>query len=209
MCFSHSESGFDWKAWGRKGPGRWSVFERGDLKFVILRLLAEKPMHGYEVMRAIEEESCGWYKASAGSIYPTLQLLEDQGYLRSEETEGKKVYHLTDEGRAYLDDNRQQIDDIFERIQEFTNRFFGQDMRDLTDSFAKLAEETFRSATSWVEDSGFMQQMRDILDQAAGKMADARRHAKQPTDEPANDVTESDAESAVADSGERKPAEEV
>lgn len=177
-CAANGDAGFDWKAWGKKGKGRWTVFERGDLKFVILRLIAERPMHGYDVMRALEEESCGWYTASAGSVYPTLQMLDDQGYLRTEEGDGKKIYHITEAGLAYLDDNQEQVDDIFERIRSFTDRFFGQDMRDLTDAFANLAEETFQAATSWVEDTGFLQQMKDILDQAAGSMEEARDRAR-------------------------------
>ena len=182
MCFGFSDPGFDWKAWGKKNKARWTVFERGDLKFVILRLLSQAPMHGYDVMRALEEESCGWYSASAGSVYPTLQMLEDQGYLSSEERDGKKVYHITDAGRAYLEENREQVDDIFERIRAFTDRFFGEDMRDLTDAFANLAEETFKAATNWVEDTGFLRQMKDILDQAAGSMEEARRDARAKAD---------------------------
>jgi DNA-binding PadR family transcriptional regulator len=89
---------------GRRGMG-FRVFDRGDLKYVILKLLSKKPMHGYEVMRALEEESCGCYSASAGSVYPTLQMLEDQGYVVCEEKEGKKVYSITEEGRAFLEEN--------------------------------------------------------------------------------------------------------
>ncbi len=71
--------GFGFGDWAnQKGRRfRWRIFERGDLKFVILRLIYDKPMHGYEVMQALEEESRGCYKASAGSVYPTLQMLED------------------------------------------------------------------------------------------------------------------------------------
>jgi DNA-binding PadR family transcriptional regulator len=84
----------------QSGPGfKWRFYDRGDLKFVILRLLKDKPMHGYEVMRALEEESGGWYRASAGSVYPTLQMLEDQGYVAVQEQEGaRKSYSITDAG---------------------------------------------------------------------------------------------------------------
>lgn len=199
MCVRFSDPGFDWKAWGKKSKARWNVFERGDLKFVILRLLAERPMHGYDVMRALETESCGWYSASAGSVYPTLQMLEDQGYLRTEQSDGKRTYHVTDAGRAYLDENREQVDDIFERIRSFTDRFFGQDMRDMTDAFANLAEETFKAATSWVEDTGFLQQMKDILDQAAGSMQEARREARRDDPDTTAEPEAPDPASADAD----------
>ncbi len=191
MCFAKSDPGFDWTAWSKKGRTKWSVFERGDLKFVILRLLSETPMHGYDVMRALEDESGGWYKASAGSVYPTLQMLEDQGYLRTEEAGGKKVYHVTDAGRAYLDENQKQVDDIFERIRAFTDRFFGEDMRDLTDSFANLAEQTFKAATDWIEDSGFLQQMKDILDQAAGNVEEFKERAREAAEAPEEETSDS------------------
>ena len=71
------------------------MFESGEMKFVILRLLREKPRHGYEVMKALEEKFRGHYTPSAGTVYPTLQLLEDEGYVRAVDTDGKKVYHVT------------------------------------------------------------------------------------------------------------------
>ena len=110
-----------WANWGfgEGGPGfKWKFFDRGDLKFVILRLLRDKPMHGYEVMRALEEESGGCYRASAGSVYPTLQLLEDQGYIKANERDGKKVYEITDAGRKHLDANSDIVDEISERVSD-------------------------------------------------------------------------------------------
>src|SRR4051794_40871815 len=85
-----------WKHWaGRGGRRRGPIFESGELKFIILRLLKEKPRHGYEVIKALEERMWGCYTPSPGAVYPTLQLLEDQGYVRGVDTEGKKVYHIT------------------------------------------------------------------------------------------------------------------
>lgn len=102
--------GFDPFWWGGPGPGRrrrgrrqW--FGAGDMKYVILKLLRDKPMHGYEVMKALEEQSHGCYKPSPGTVYPTLQWLEDEGLVSSEEKEGKKVYVITDAGRTFLEEN--------------------------------------------------------------------------------------------------------
>ena len=97
--------GCEWMDLGG-GRFRWGVFERGDLRLVVLRLLSQRPMHGYEVMRALEEEARGCYRASPGSVYPTLQMLEDQGFLTSERADGKKVYSVTDAGRAHLDEHQ-------------------------------------------------------------------------------------------------------
>ncbi len=72
---------------------------RGDIRTAILRLLSEQPMHGYQIIHELAERSGGVWKPSAGSVYPTLQLLADEGLVDSEQAAGKKVYHLTDAGR--------------------------------------------------------------------------------------------------------------
>src|ERR1700739_723641 len=106
---------------GRGGrPGR--MFEQGDLKYVILQLLSEKPRHGYEIIKALEERFGGTYSPSPGAVYPTLTFLEDTGYARTTvEASGKKIYEITDEGRAYLDQNRGAVSDIFDRIGQFAD----------------------------------------------------------------------------------------
>jgi DNA-binding PadR family transcriptional regulator len=149
---------------GRRGFG-FKVFDRGDLKYMILKLLSKKPMHGYEVMRALEEESGGCYSASPGSVYPTLQMLEDQGYVVCKEEEGKKVYSITDEGREFLDENGDLVDDIVDRVSEITDRFFRNEMRDLARSFKRLGQVTFDRGVRWA-DSEDLEKIREILDQA-------------------------------------------
>ena len=81
----------------RHGHGR---ARRGDVRTAVLAVLAEAPGHGYEVIQALEEKSGGRWRPSPGSVYPTLQQLEDEDLLRSEEREGKRVYEVTDEGRV-------------------------------------------------------------------------------------------------------------
>src|ERR1700749_2582061 len=91
----------DW-AEGRHGPrGRAArFFEQGDLKYVILRLLEEKPRHGYDIIKELEGRFGGSYAPSPGTVYPTLTMLEDLGYARVVPEEGgKKIYEITDEGR--------------------------------------------------------------------------------------------------------------
>lgn len=72
---------------------------RGELRSAVLALLAERPMHGYQIMREIEERSGGTWIPSAGSVYPTLQLLADEGFVSAEESNGRKIYSLTEAGR--------------------------------------------------------------------------------------------------------------
>ena len=162
---------------------RWRVFERGDLKFVILRLVSDKPMHGYEVMQALEEEAGGCYKASPGSVYPTLQMLEDEGYVRCREEEGKKVYEITDEGRKYLDDHGDLVDEIFARIGSFADRFLGRENRDLSAAFSRLAQATFEGAFAWEAGPDLLRKMADALDRARKEMEDIRKGAKKPEGE--------------------------
>jgi DNA-binding PadR family transcriptional regulator len=92
---------------GPFGPGREGgrFFGRGDMKYALLWLLQERPMHGYEMIKALEQRSGGFYSPSPGSIYPTLQMLEEGGFVTSNEVEGKKVYTITDTGRTLLTDN--------------------------------------------------------------------------------------------------------
>ena len=89
---------------GPGGRGRPGV-RRGEVRTLILGALAERPMHGYEVIQALEAKSRGLWRPSAGSIYPTLQLLSDEGLVSSEEVEGRRVYTLTNEGRKTLADS--------------------------------------------------------------------------------------------------------
>jgi DNA-binding PadR family transcriptional regulator len=82
------------------GPGRGAFVRRGHVRVGILMLLAEQPMHGYQIIGALSERSGGAWRPSAGSIYPTLQQLEDEGLVRGQEQDGRKVFALTDEGRT-------------------------------------------------------------------------------------------------------------
>ncbi len=92
---------------GGRGPfsgGRAKV-SRGAVRTAILLLLAEEPMHGYQIMQELSERSGGFWRPSPGSIYPTLQQLADQGLVETEDSDGKKIYHLTDAGRAKVEES--------------------------------------------------------------------------------------------------------
>jgi DNA-binding PadR family transcriptional regulator len=112
---------------GHFGPGGDGprFFERGDMKFALLALLQERPMHGYEMIKVLEEKSGGFYTPSAGSIYPTLQLLEDRGLVTVNEVEGKKVYSITDAGRAFLAERQSQHQHKHQQHQQQDSPEFG------------------------------------------------------------------------------------
>src|SRR5207244_1315828 len=85
-------------------------FERGDLKYVILDQLKDKPAHGYELIKALEERFGGFYAPSPGAVYPTLHMLEDMGYVSSVQEDGRKVYSITDAGRSFMNERQPQVD---------------------------------------------------------------------------------------------------
>lgn len=177
-----TDFGFGFRG-GQEGRGgrrvRWKPFERGDLKFVILRLIADKPMHGYEVMQALEEESGGGYKPSPGSVYPTLQMLEDEGLLRCREEDGKKIYEITDEGKDYLEENGDIVDRIFDRLSTIADGFFGKDTRELTGAFSRLAQTCFEGTFSARLDTEALGRITDILDGARREIEDVIRQQRQ------------------------------
>lgn len=98
-----------------------SPFQKGDLKYVILDLLKDKPRYGYEIIRALEEQSHGFYKPSAGVVYPTLQMLEEMGYASSTERDGKKVYTITAEGNQFLVERRDSADEVRSHMRHHWN----------------------------------------------------------------------------------------
>lgn len=100
---------------GRSGR----ILGHGELRFLLLALIGEKPRHGYDLIKAIEEKVAGAYSPSAGVIYPTLTLLEDMGWIRVETAEdSKKLYTVTPEGTLALQANKTLIDDIFARLEQ-------------------------------------------------------------------------------------------
>lgn len=103
MSGRHGRRGSFGGGWGDEPRTR-----RGDIKFILLGLLSERPQHGYELMKELEARRGGFRRPSPGSVYPTLQMLEEGGYLTSEEVEGKRVYTITESGRQFLSDRKEQ-----------------------------------------------------------------------------------------------------
>lgn len=102
---------------GPGGPGRERL-ERGMLRYVILDLLRDGPKHGYEIIKYLEERTDGRYSPSPGTLYPTLQYLEDLALVRSDQEEGRRVYQLTDAGRAELEEHSHFAQDFWSRFHE-------------------------------------------------------------------------------------------
>lgn len=130
--------------------GRQSrLFKKGDMKYVILDLLKDKPAHGYELTQALENRFHGLYSPSAGSVYPVLQLLEDMGCVTSNITEGKKVYTITEAGKKFLKDQQETVETIRERFQGWwgaQNREYLQMVREMMNYARDITGEIRRIA---------------------------------------------------------------
>jgi DNA-binding PadR family transcriptional regulator len=132
--------GFGWS--GRHGMGgddmirAGRMLATGDLRLIALALIAEQPRHGYEIIKVLEEKTEGWYSPSPGIVYPTLTYLEEAGYVTAQSEGAKKLYTITDEGRAHLDENRDFVDTVLERFSAVgekisrMRRRFGSDERE-------------------------------------------------------------------------------
>jgi len=109
---------------GGRGRGRKRMFESGELRLVLLKLIADEPRHGYDLIRAVEELTGGDYVPSPGVIYPSLTMLTDMGFIEEQAAEGsRKAYAATAQGTAHLEENEGEVAALFERLEEaFGNR---------------------------------------------------------------------------------------
>lgn len=165
---------------GRRGRSR-----RGDIRVAVLALLAERPMHGYEIITELAERSGGAWRPSPGSVYPTLQQLADEGLVRAVEEDGRRVMHLTDDGAKAAEAaaaGRSQLP------WDEASEGFGNDRKRLVRTFKSLA-----MAMAQVAEAGSPQQAA----QAEQILADARRRLYGLLAEP--DAAPADADPTVVD----------
>jgi DNA-binding PadR family transcriptional regulator len=153
--------------WGFRGK----FFEAGEVRLALLSLLEERPKHGYELMKEMEARSGGTYKASAGSVYPNLQMLEDESLVRAEvRDDGKRVFAITDEGRAELEKNRDAVHRIWDRADDWG------DWSDMMSAGAtevirpgmRLVRAAFRAAAR--ADDATIEKVRNVLNRAADEL---------------------------------------
>ena len=108
---------------GRRGRRSKRMFESGELRLVLLKLIADEPRHGYDLIRAIEELTGGEYAPSPGVVYPTLTLLQDMGLIDEAPGEGpRKAFQATDDGRAHLAEREEEVEALFERLRDLAPR---------------------------------------------------------------------------------------
>jgi DNA-binding PadR family transcriptional regulator len=115
----HFDFGDGFEGRGRRGRRSRRMFESGELRLVLLKLIADEPRHGYDLIRAIEELTGGEYAPSPGVVYPTLTLLQDMGLIEEAPGDGpRKSFQATDDGRTHLEERAEEVDALFERLSD-------------------------------------------------------------------------------------------
>ncbi len=157
------------------GQGMWGFrgrfFDPGELRLALLSLLSDGPRHGYELMKQLEARSGGAYRASAGSVYPTLQQLEDEGLAVSESIEGKRVYRLTPEGEREVESQAAAIRRIWRRADEWSewgdwSGATGPDAWEIARPAMALARSALRAVSYAERDPDRVDEVRRILERA-------------------------------------------
>ena len=147
----------DWFSWLGRGPGfgfgfaggqRSRFFESGEIRLAILSLLSEGPKHGYQLMKELKDRSGGMYRASAGSVYPTLQQLEDEGLIESDRDQGRRVYKLTVAGRHELESDPEAVRRIWQRAESWEDwgQCMGPEVFAIFGPVGAMVKSAFRAA---------------------------------------------------------------
>jgi DNA-binding PadR family transcriptional regulator len=156
--------------WGGK-RGRRRVFDAGELRLVLLKLIADQPRHGYDLIRAVEDMTHGTYAPSPGVVYPTLTMLQDMGLIEEAKGEGaRKAFQVTAEGKDHLAENEEQVDALLERLKDL-----GSDERKaggapIKRAIGNLLSALWHRATREDSDEGTLHKIAAILDEAAQKI---------------------------------------
>lgn len=141
-------------------------FRKGDLKYVILGLIADRPRHGYEIIRILEERSQGFYAPSPGAVYPTLQFLEEAGYVNSSEHDGKKTYAITEEGRRFLDERKAFAEGIKKHMSDIWGSRDRGELRETVAEFRRLGRLMRHRYRGRRVEPQKMRRIRDVMSQA-------------------------------------------
>jgi DNA-binding PadR family transcriptional regulator len=169
----------NWGGWASFGPlgGRRRFFESGQVRLAVLSLLKEGPKHGYEVIKQFEVRSGGLYRASAGTVYPTLQLLEDEGLIVSETVAGKRVYRITSEGLLELERESETVDEIWGRAERWEewSRCMGPQAFAVAGPVGHLVKAALLAAQAAGDSADRQQRIREILDHARQELTKAAK----------------------------------
>lgn len=144
--------------------------ERGNVRYLVLDAIASQPRHGYEIIQHIEERSGGTYRPSAGTIYPTLQMLEELEHARVEDRDGKKVYAITPAGKKDLADHAEDVAEFYERSGEASWEEFADELHDLSRRVGRMFKTIGKSARRGRLTPTSMRKLRAVLDETMSKI---------------------------------------
>jgi DNA-binding PadR family transcriptional regulator len=172
--------GGNWGDWGggfdrggRQGPRRGRMFASGELRLVLLKLIADEPRHGYELMKALEEITGGAYSPSPGTIYPTLSLLSDEGAIEESIASGetsRKAFAATDAGRKELEERSEEAEALMGRLAELGDRGERHHSPEIFRALMNLGGVLKNRVFMGKPDAEKMQEIVDIIDEAAKKI---------------------------------------
>lgn len=169
--FGKGQRGFDKfeQFGGRRGLGRDRFFKKGNLQFIILKMLEEESRHGYQIIKDLEERFKGFYSPSPGSVYPILQMLEDRDFVSISKDGNKKVYTITEEGKTFLKDNIDQ-DEFTQRLNQFDNVDFEQmkatreQLQEVFHGFMKASQQALQDEETKKEFDAFVEETKERLE---------------------------------------------
>lgn len=155
---------------GPRGGGRDRFFKKGNLQFVILKMLKEESRHGYQIIKDLEERFKGFYSPSPGSVYPILQMLEDREFVSISKDGKKKVYSITEEGEKFLEENINN-DEFTQRMEQFQNIDFEQlkasreQLHEVFQGFMKASQQALQDEELKKEFDQFVEETKARLEQ--------------------------------------------
>ena len=170
---------------GRGGPrGRRRMFEGGELRLVLLKLIADEPRHGYELIKAIEDMTGGDYAPSPGIVYPTLTMLEDMGLIAEKKSkDSKKIFEATEEGRAHLEENAEEADELIGRLEEAGSHRRRSHRPEMGRAVGNLMTALKNRVAQEGWNEGLLHEVIDILDDAAQRIERAKAPKNDDRDE--------------------------
>jgi DNA-binding PadR family transcriptional regulator len=163
---------------GRRGRRR--MFESGELRLVLLKLVADEPRHGYQLIKAIEDLTEGEYAPSPGVVYPTLTLLDDMGLIAEKQSpDSKKVFEATEEGRAHLADNEAEVDELIERLDGHGKKSRRGQRPEIGRAIGNLMTALRNRVAHDGWNEALLEEVIDILDDAAQRIERAKSTDKE------------------------------
>jgi DNA-binding PadR family transcriptional regulator len=178
MAASGGNWGSNWSSDWDDGMGgsrrrrrRGRMFGQGELRLALLALINEEPRHGYELIKAIEELTGGHYAPSPGAVYPTLQMLADEGMIEEAKSkDAKKPFASTPDGIAELDERKDEVDALMERLGQYGERAEKVRSPDLFRAMGNLANVLRNRARNGKLDKSSMDEIVDIIDEVAKRI---------------------------------------